>query len=1545
MNRRHERGRWGRIARRALRISAWVALLLVVIVAAVAVGINTPWARRQLVTRVNLALADSFEGTLRLQQVGRVGLGGVSGVHALVLDRARRPVLEVLDLSVGLEVLPLAWDLVVARPRDLSIVLDSVELKHARVELVDAGGGVPTLATAFSPRVRGEPSQGTTTVRIARGYLRHVWAHGRLSGTLIDADVADLEATLEVNPNAFELEVGHAKLRARALPSRVDPQGDLAGTLGIPLGNSRAPLVVQARFDGNAWGTPTTARAGLRGRAIDARIALPSLSPDQIGRWLPGSELRTPAALRATVTGTLDRPELSARARLGAGGVEAKLLVDTVARTLNAGVELHRLDLSLLDGGLSPSALSATLSATGKYTETRELSLATRVRLGDSEFAGYPLPVTEGEGTFELGHAETTAPVPWRARGKLRIEEPGAPSTLDYEADANAGDPSVRVSSVTTLDHPARLAELVPGLGVRGRVQSQTRLSLGSRRLWLDARASLPELRTPSASAERVELSARAEGAIARPELAIEAKVARLAVGKHVYRQGRLRASGTSARLRLDARTDGSPEVAAGAFVSLEPELSVTEGTLRVGSGDRLLTASVASVRLAQHRVAVEDVRLRTPSGWARASFELDRGLRSLRLEARDFDVSEAAAAWRLERSVPRGIVTADARFDREPKGTARVERASGFLEAGVKGFGYGPVDDAQLNLSVRLERGFLAGSFGARWQDSAASLNLDGLPVAAAAGFSSAELAGRLTGQASVELEDLGPLIELGLVPLEVAEGHAELDFRVEKRPRDLARLEAKLETSRLRLVGEREELDRTTTEAARRAAPWSLTGTDVELGVAFDQATRELSLDATLTDAKGKLARLETDARWPRDAAELPLARWPALWQRVETTAQLWLLPRKLSDWPSSVAPSTIDGTAALSVHAVGSFQNPSLRWMARLEDFGPPDEPHRDLDLMASGDYRPDAGSARLAVAAHDRQVAEVEAEWRGDVVRHLTTGTGPATGHVRGELDRFPVGALPLLASERLAGHLSGDFEVEKAAAWQGQIELESNDFSVARIAADRLRLQASLREGWLDASLGARGRQLGSIDAELSGRAPVAPNARGSAGLQAKLRASKFQLKSLAPLVAGSLSGLEGVLDAELAGEVSSENPNLRGHLEVSKGAAQLPALGQTLHSIKARVEVDQDRVELGHFEARGLTGRLKGRGSARLDGLSLRSAEASVAIAEREKVPLTLRGVTLGDAWGSAAVRYRPIDERRRRLDVDIAQFNLELPDVSPPGVQSLEPAAHIEVGHETRAGKFVEIPLQPIEREPAGEPQRWIIAVNLGKIEVHKGPGIAIGLEGQLKARVGRKTRLSGRIDLTGGKLDVSGKEFKIERGALTWDRAEVEQGVVTATARWDSPAEYSVYAEYSGTVEQGELKLRSEPPLTQDEVLGLLMFGTPGGTFGAREKDEAATAVGLAGGTVAKGLNHALSDLTSLDVSTRVDTSTGEARPELVLQISPRATARVTQAIGEAPPGQSPDRTFLTVDLRLFKRWSLSAQVGDEGGSSLDLIWRHRY
>jgi hypothetical protein len=138
----------------------------------------------------------------------------------------------------------------------------------------------------------------------------------------------------------------------------------------------------------------------------------------------------------------------------------------------------------------------------------------------------------------------------------------------------------------------------------------------------------------------------------------------------------------------------------------------------------------------------------------------------------------------------------------------------------------------------------------------------------------------------------------------------------------------------------------------------------------------------------------------------------------------------------------------------------------------------------------------------------------------------------------------------------------------------------------------------------------------------------------------------------------------------------------------------------------------------------------------------------------------------------------------------------------------------------------------------------------------------------------------------------------------------------------------------------------MRSEPALSQDEIVTLLLFGTPDGSLGASggSGNKLGTAVSFAGARSSRSQPRHL----GRDGPGRVGARGYEHRrsaTELVLQLTPRVAAKVTQALGEPIPGQSPDRTFVTLDLRLASKWSLSTTVGDRGASAFDLIWRRRY
>jgi hypothetical protein len=71
---------------------------LVTLLAAVAVALQTSWAREQIRVQVNAALEPLFQGRIQIDRIGQVGLSGVSGVDARIFDPAGEQVIRVQGL-------------------------------------------------------------------------------------------------------------------------------------------------------------------------------------------------------------------------------------------------------------------------------------------------------------------------------------------------------------------------------------------------------------------------------------------------------------------------------------------------------------------------------------------------------------------------------------------------------------------------------------------------------------------------------------------------------------------------------------------------------------------------------------------------------------------------------------------------------------------------------------------------------------------------------------------------------------------------------------------------------------------------------------------------------------------------------------------------------------------------------------------------------------------------------------------------------------------------------------------------------------------------------------------------------------------------------------------------------------------------------------------------------------------------------------------------------------------------------------------------------
>jgi autotransporter translocation and assembly factor TamB len=970
----------------------------------------------------------------------------------------------------------------------------------------------------------------------------------------------------------------------------------------------------------------------------------------------------------------------------------------------------------------------------------------------------------------------------------------------------------------------------------------------------------------------------------------------------------------------------------------------------RVAYGDTRVDRTILSAKVdgtVDHPRATAQVALQVAGGRVSATGSFNRDSQQGRVIVHDVDAAVLARQLGTELGVDAG------RLDLNVDVRRQHEDISGKLSATARGLhvvrvGNGDVH-AKLELAHRLLNGQVEGSLG-----TLGKLDLTLRDVRLPSRFDAGglrTLTGSITARGKVDLRQTKPLLAELSLPFDQLGGQLTFEASAERQrdAEELPTVALSVHTRDLRVVGKRATPPKVeSVEAAKDSEPLALSGLDIDLSSEFSPQRSEIGCVLMIHDRRAPLLSLAATAKLPAgNAAYAALAQPTSL----PVHATLSLPSHSLANLPTLLRPDVrgflsgaaeFDGTV-LEPKVTGKFAVRSLQGL----DGGVA------VDVQSELEYTPKAGQVSLVALEKGIRVAELKSQWRGDLrkLSELTENTTPVQANLEAKLHDFPLQLVQVLEDRQVEGRVSGEL---KLSDWgkdaRAELQVNSRSLVIGRIPLQTLavnaRTQSDKFTGEVRVTL-PHGRADAALASSIRwGQRPVPAIGASANG---RVGAREFELSTLQPLLGRYVSELAGRLNGDVTFRVAGAKTDVAGSLEVNQGVLQLPALGQRFSDISARVAIANDDVRLERLDAAGTTGRLHASGGAQLRGMDIAGAQLEVQIKQEQKIPVTLEGVAIGDAWGTVRAKYVARINESPELSIDVPEFEVAMPDSGGYDLQAMDDNADIRVGVQRQGGKFVALPVQPLEldtgsvKEPEGPPLR--VRIKLGDVTVQRGTIATAQLTGELVVVVAAPARVDGRIELRGGQIDVQGKTFEIESGVIAFQGADTSNPSISATARWDSPTDHVVYAEYVGDVRNGRVKLRSEPPLSQDQIASLLLFGTPDGTFGSGDTDQASLAVSVAGGTVAQGLNRALSDFTNLDVSARVDTSTGTSRPELVFQVTPRLAAKVSRAVGEPASGQSPDRTFLTLELRLLRAWALSAVLGDRGATALDLIWRRRY
>jgi translocation and assembly module TamB len=1528
------------------------ALLLLVLI-----SLDLRPTRELVRTRVNAALAETFAGQILLDRIGSLRLDAVGGIDAHVLDAERRTVATVRGLRVRSNWPAMLRSLVLGRP--LHIVLEPLHVDHIEIRLLADKEGIPTLASAFYPRHREPASTApstteplSTSVVIGDLHVRHLWAHGSLpSVSVIDAEISNLRGSFQYDARGLAAKVGEGRLRARGLPARVNPSGALSGHFELPPERD-AQFTGSARFAGTLASGPATLTTSWKGPALEARLLAPNVPPRTLRELLPGSNLEAPTNLEAHVRGHL--PRLNFDARVSNAALEAKLdghvAVEDVTQ-ISAELTASRVDLQLIFGDAPKTHLSATASARASIVSGGTLQGEYRISVAPGRVAANDTPSLSSTGRLIRTDAGAL-----RIDGKLQVEEPGAKTDADYHLSLPSSDKgTLNAKLEARLDAPPRLRRLAQ-LQATGTVDADLALDLASSQLAARVTSELTSVVHPNARAQKLRLALNAAGAPAAPELELTADARDVVLANRHFQRVQLTALGKPERLRVQATADGNKQRwQAAAQLVIGSELVVSDPSLLFSDHEGHVEVQARRLRILGSTVQFDELGVRG-LGELSASGSVSSQRINVQFTSRELDLARLSRLSGLD-------IAKGGKLSLEGQVAGPFAALQGKVKGQARELDLGTVRAGKLDIALELGDRKLNLDFSGRIGCSeleAKVRDLD-LPSRPFTTQRLQALRGEVSLQGTLDLRELAPALRALGVPLERAGGQLTLDVRAEN-PRageaaGSVHLEARVKSAGLSLVGQRSEQKNIETPSqAREAKPPAVEGVDLELHLVLDPASEHAEARVSLFDQQGPLLNAEAEAKIGASLTAILNTEPDEIPLRLTARAP----ERAMEKLPAIARPNVMRGLASFELDAEGTLREPKLRAALAVRRLQAR-EGRNWIDLRANAEYTNSAGKVEGQGKATRGGTATLSTNWHGNLLQRVrgASALGASAFELDTDLvlDKFPLAVVPELSDNQVRGPLSGEVRL-RGLGRDAELtaHFDGSGVTVNRIAMPELKASVRANANEVVAMFDATQSQ-GSAHAELS--APSAWGARWTPKLEprAKLtvKARAFELEALSPVLTRYLSTLEGQLDADLSAQLEPQNPQIQGTATLTQGVIQLPQLGQRFSDVQAKVSVRDNEIRVDGVQARGVTGRLTAEARAKLSGTSLQSASVRVAINAKEKLPITFEGVVLGDAWGHATLAYSQAAEKSAtEIKIDVPDFRIQMPDAAQNSVQDLDPADDIRIGAHRADGRFAAIPLQPLEDTSAAEtsgerPSVTRVHVHLGNsVWVDRGRQASVQLTGDLEIASGAEQQVRGRIELRGGRLDVSGKQFEIERGVVSFEGDDPGDPTITATARWDSPAEYTVYAEYAGTVKNGKLKLRAEPALTQDEILSLLLFGAPTGSMGGSDggaSPGAGTAVSVAGDTATKGLNRAISDITSLDVSTRIDTSTGSARPELVVQLTPRLTTRVTRAVGEPTPGQSPDRTFLTLELRLKRSWAISAVVGDHGASALDLIWRKRY
>lgn len=397
--------------------------------------------------------------------------------------------------------------------------------------------------------------------------------------------------------------------------------------------------------------------------------------------------------------------------------------------------------------------------------------------------------------------------------------------------------------------------------------------------------------------------------------------------------------------------------------------------------------------------------------------------------------------------------------------------------------------------------------------------------------------------------------------------------------------------------------------------------------------------------------------------------------------------------------------------------------------------------------------------------------------------------------------------------------------------------------------------------------------------------------RGRAALQAPLA---VRLQGDVPIKAlqafgGELGNPRGRLKLQADVSGTLEAPAVNGSVDLEDIGFIVPGLDQRLHDLKGRIRLSPRRIDIQKIDGLLDDGRLTLSGGADIRGLALGAASLKLKAHQLALEPLEDVQALLNADLRLSGTLQKSLLQGRVELVEGYYERDVNLSLIKMAGEELTS------LGKRRRAFKAPQQPPGKIDR-PFLKNMRFDVAFATRQPFVVDNDLAYMEVSADLKLRgSGDRPSVSGRASVDEGTITFQGRPFEVTKGVIDFvNPYRIEPHLdITSEGQVGS---YRVFLTLQGTMEELDLKLSSDPPLSDADILSLILLGRT-----TRQANGGGlTGEGIAAGLLSSGLGSKVKKTAGLDIlqaeTQPVDENSGDTTAPVRITVGKNLNRRLS-------------------------------------------------